>query len=1551
MFDIQGTPNSERLDGTAAGESIYTGDGTDTVSAGAGNDSVNGAMVNGQISYYAVSGAKLMAGGEGDDFLYGGSGADTVAGDAGNDTLYGAAGDDSLSGGDGADDMDTGDGQDEVLGGEGRDSINGRLINALTGEYSFSSYAGSKRVNAGGGDDFVYGGVDNDSLVGGDGQDSLHGNAGNDTLQGDAGDDALWGEEGDDSLVGGEGADVIETGDGQDTVSGGSGNDNINGHSVDVQEGTYSFTSYAGVKLVDAGAGDDFVYGGTGNDSLVGGDGQDMLHGSDGHDTLQGDGGNDALFGEAGNDSLVGGDGADAIETGEGQDTVTAGDGNDNINGHLEGVAGAYSFQTYSGSKLISAGAGDDFLYGGTDNDTLLGESGNDILHGNSGNDSLDGGRGNDELSGESGNDTLAAFNGRDTLNGGLGDDRYLIGTTHFSLVDEAGVDSAEVSVDFVKMPSFIEQVTYTAGTQALPYWISALLPDEAAGLGYLSALNASKTYAYAFPETAPSYLEAGSDYLTGWRAFTAAQASAVKQSLSYISGLVNLKFVQSTVTNAVHTLTFANNTQTNSAGYALHPSDVFLGSDVFLSDTDDNRVASDGTYAALTLIHEIGHALGLKHPFSENDSTGDSAPPPYLAGSEDSTAWTVMSYNSDPGQYAFKYSDLDIAALQYLYGPSLSSRTGNDSYTVTATAPQFVWDGAGTDVLDASALSQPVTLYLTPGYWGFVGSAAAATITSAGQVTVNFGSTIENLKGGSQADRLYGNASANAMEGGAGDDVLQGWDGSDTLIGGLGNDTLYGGSSSEWGSRNRGTDVAVFSGPRSAYQLSWAAATDAVTVSSATEGTDTLWDIEQLQFSDTTLQVASLRDSVAPLLLAAAPVSGALRVPLDAPIVLKFNEPVQPGSGTFALKLNGTTVQSLNASDSAYIQFQGSTVTITLPPNLVTSGATYTAVASAGAVKDLAGNSWVPSTSDYTFTFSSASTTNADVVAPTVDGALWREIVAPGSAIQIPFTEAVVRGAGEIILFEYSATTRKVVAILSSTATVEGKVLTLTPAQALSASKSYGIAINAGAVKDLAGNDFNLQDHFATSAPQLQLYITVDNTAPVAPKWVTTAGVVSSVDPQITFATTLGNIVMELDADLAPISTANMMAYVNSGFYDGTLFHRVIPGFMAQGGGYTTGMVPAVSGYASIQNESSNGLTNVRGSVAMALSSDSNNRTILNSANTQFYINYVHNIHLDGLHAVVGKVVSGMQYVDQMATMPTNKNVPVTDITTLQATQTQQGQWTSTTGLLSLSDLESKATWQYSLNSGSSWLTGSGNFLRVPDGFYAAGSLQVRQTDAQGLVSSAYVFPGSLQVNKTSAFQLSGSVAFWKGISINPKALAGVQLSTELSDKTDALGVVDLSGVESLSSAASGSVVLAPSLDRPSNAKSAITLTDVLAALKIYLGKSVPDAYASPLNFLAADFDASGSVTLTDVLQLLKYYLGKSTTNNIQPEWAFVDAMDLSGTGSSATLQGANGQPLSKTNALPQAIDLDLTSTVETVQIIGVLRGDVDGTWSAPSA
>ncbi len=166
---------------------------------------------------------------------------------------------------------------------------------------------------------------------------------------------------------------------------------------------------------------------------------------------------------------------------------------------------------------------------------------------------------------------------------------------------------------------------------------------------------------------------------------------------------------------------------------------------------------------------------------------------------------------------------------------------------------------------------------------------------------------------------------------------------------------------------------------------------------------------------------------------------------------------------------------------------------------------------------------------------------------------------------------------------------------------------------------------------------------------------------------------------PQVTFKTTLGDVVMELDADAAPVTVKNFLSYVNKSpsFYNGTLFHRVITGFMAQGGGFTTGMVQKTGLSPAIALESQNGLQNVRGSVAMARTSAAD------SATSQFFVNLVDNAFLNYSsssspgYAVFGKVISGMDVIDSMATKTTqtvgsNQNVPVTDITITSATQTQ---------------------------------------------------------------------------------------------------------------------------------------------------------------------------------------------------------------------------------------------------------------------------------------
>jgi peptidyl-prolyl cis-trans isomerase A (cyclophilin A) len=149
---------------------------------------------------------------------------------------------------------------------------------------------------------------------------------------------------------------------------------------------------------------------------------------------------------------------------------------------------------------------------------------------------------------------------------------------------------------------------------------------------------------------------------------------------------------------------------------------------------------------------------------------------------------------------------------------------------------------------------------------------------------------------------------------------------------------------------------------------------------------------------------------------------------------------------------------------------------------------------------------------------------------------------------------------------------------------------------------------------------------------------------------------------------TSMGEIVIELDAAKAPKSVANFLEYVNAGHYDGTIFHRVIPNFMIQGGGFDPEMKQKPT-RAPIPLESKNGLTNVRGSVAMARTN------VPDSATAQFFINLKDNAFLDSAnmpdgtgYAVFGKVVSGMDVVDKIWAVPTGnkgpyQNVPVSPV------------------------------------------------------------------------------------------------------------------------------------------------------------------------------------------------------------------------------------------------------------------------------------------------
>lgn len=154
------------------------------------------------------------------------------------------------------------------------------------------------------------------------------------------------------------------------------------------------------------------------------------------------------------------------------------------------------------------------------------------------------------------------------------------------------------------------------------------------------------------------------------------------------------------------------------------------------------------------------------------------------------------------------------------------------------------------------------------------------------------------------------------------------------------------------------------------------------------------------------------------------------------------------------------------------------------------------------------------------------------------------------------------------------------------------------------------------------------------------------------------------SQQPRVIIATNKGSITITLNQERAPISTKNFLSYVREGFYDLTVFHRVIPNFMIQGGGFTADMKQKGTNQ-QIKNEADNGLKNVRGSIAMARTQ------VVDSATSQFFINLVDNCFLDHQgkapnaygYAVFGQVTDGMEIVDAIAKVATGNSGPHQDV------------------------------------------------------------------------------------------------------------------------------------------------------------------------------------------------------------------------------------------------------------------------------------------------
>jgi Ca2+-binding RTX toxin-like protein len=509
-------------------------------------------------------------------------------------------------------------------------------------------------------------------------------------------------------------------------------------------------------------------------------------------------------------------------------------------------------------ANTLDGGDGDDHLKGNGGNDILTDALGNNLFEGGDGDDTLTGGPGYDALRGDDGNDTLDSGGGAaNLLWGGQGDDRYIVRSRNDRIVDEGGNDSGVIHADWYKTSDPVEHWEWAPGVQKLPYWIDALIWSYSSYVP--SYREPGDTVSYSFAESASDYT-ATRDQL-GFTPFTTAQRNYTRKALDYISSVVDVQFAETRDVAAPLNIVMGNNSQENSGGYASIIQ-FRQNSPLLLNNAPGAKFPGrdDGAYLYSILMHELGHALGLKHPFSHPDADGGTEAGPYLGHEEDIASITLMSYTDIEPLDTLSYSPLDIAALQYLWGVSPQAHAGDSRYVLTEHQGQMIWDGSGNDTIDGAGLKQDLTLYLEPGYWSHAG-AKAGLITAAGQYTVNFGTQIENALGGAGNDTITGNALANRIEGGAGNDVLAGGAGDDTLDGGAGNDVLAGGAGNDTLRGGDGTDTVRYDGPHSAYTVS--PGQDGWTVSGA-DGTDSLDGVERLRFTDAVVALDTGKDGLA---------------------------------------------------------------------------------------------------------------------------------------------------------------------------------------------------------------------------------------------------------------------------------------------------------------------------------------------------------------------------------------------------------------------------------------------------------------------------------------------------------------------------------------------------------------------------------------------------------------------------------------------------------------------------------------------------------------
>ncbi|MDB5440487.1 MAG: protein of unknown function toxins and related Ca2+-binding protein, partial [Caulobacteraceae bacterium] len=865
----------------AAGGSVLAGwDGNDRLVAGAGNDSLVGSngidtadysAATAGVSVFSTSDGQMAAtGGSGSDTLilveniigsnyddvirgddasiyprggvdanqfFGGAGDDRLYGGVDNDLLYGGSGNDILQGGAGADVLDGGGGIDTASYADVLANISVSLApGAINGDtlLSIENLLGSDLNDLLTGDsaaNSLWGGVGDDVLDGGAGADLLDGGAGNDTadyslaaagvgvdlrisgsqntggsgadtlisieaIRGSAFNDSLIGNAGANSLLGQAGDDILQGGDGDDSLFGGAG----------IDTASYEFASAGvmvglGTSLAQntLGAGTDTL---NSIENLIGSNFDDRLTGSAGDNVLYGLGGKDDVEGGDGADTLYGGDGDDSVDGGGGINLLFGGAGVDRLRYMFHGaVTVDLAAGTASGSSSQTANtpfsdtlSGFENIVGSTKDDVLRGDEGINAISGFAGNDDISGRGGDDVLTGEFGDDVLTGGGGNDSLDGGDG-----IDTAVFTGVSTLYVLTALGGGSF----SVADQVGGRDGTDTLTGVELLQFADQTYDLRTLNVVTGTSDpdHLHAGPAADFIYGGDGDDVVDSWTPSGADRifGGAGTDTASYASSTTGVRF---------------------SEIYA-----PFFGLPNVLQATPIN---APGLPAGQQILFSIERVIG-------SDFSDDL-----------SSAAVIHFYGGGGDDFLEGLGDLyggegDDAAISGEAGGHLYGGAGNDDLSILTSFDLVAGSGnldggdgddilrgnAGSDRLDGGNGSDTAEYSFYEGFPGTNPMGVTVDLRASGPQNTGAGLdilvSIENLVGSNFNDILTGDGDRNILTGGGG------------------NDTLDGGGN---------IDAAVFSGAMSAYTITSNGGTVTVV---GPDGTDTLTNIELLQFSDQT--------------------------------------------------------------------------------------------------------------------------------------------------------------------------------------------------------------------------------------------------------------------------------------------------------------------------------------------------------------------------------------------------------------------------------------------------------------------------------------------------------------------------------------------------------------------------------------------------------------------------------------------------------------------------------------------------------------------------